>query len=209
MESALAETRARCRPILVIEVEKGLPGEADLRQALRAGDVSAVIIRPAADNPLRLKSVVETAQDVGAAVLIGNDVRLASTIEADGVHLDFAADEDETSVTGRYDEARKVLGKAASIGAGVGLSRHLGMLLGERGAEYVAFGPAPAGDLLDVIEWWAEVVEVPCVAFAGGGEAGVLARAGADFVAIAADPAGDLVAVVSRAADTIAARAET
>jgi thiamine-phosphate pyrophosphorylase len=179
----------------VIEVERGLPGEADLRQALRVCGVAAVIIRPAVDNPLRLKSVVETAQAAGAAVLIANDVAMARAIRADGAHLDIGAEEDESDAVERYEAARRALGKSASIGVGAGRSRHAAMLLGERGAEYVAFGPAPQEELADLIDWWAEMFVVPCVACIEAIEcAAPLAATGADFIALTAGVRSDLAA---------------
>jgi thiamine-phosphate pyrophosphorylase len=51
--------------------------------------------------------------------------------------------------------------------------------------------PAPDGHrpsfaaILERVEWWAEVFEIPCVAFAASlDEVGPLAAAGADFVAL-------------------------
>jgi thiamine-phosphate pyrophosphorylase len=57
----------------------------------------------------------------------------------------------------------------------------------------------------ELIEWWAPIFEVPCVAFdvESGEEAAELAAAGADFVAVAlpagmsADDARDLVREVA------------
>ena len=54
-----------------------------------------------------------------------------------------------------------------------GASRHDAMELGEAGADYVAFGIPPDVEdravaverRLDLIAWWSEVFELPCVAF--------------------------------------------
>ncbi|OYY22957.1 MAG: hypothetical protein B7Y65_03790, partial [Azorhizobium sp. 35-67-15] len=46
----------------------------------------------------------------------------------------------------------------------------------------------PFEEVLDMIAWWAEVFEVPCVGVATSAEeAEQLARAGADFVALSGD----------------------
>jgi thiamine-phosphate pyrophosphorylase len=68
------------------------------------------------------------------------------------------------------------------------------MTLGEAGADYVAFGvPSDVQDVeaarahrLDLVTWWAEIFEVPCVALdvQSPSEALELARTGADFIGI-------------------------
>ena len=64
------------------------------------------------------------------------------------------------------------------------------MVLGELGADYVAFAPAGADAEVraarrDLLAWWAELFEVPCVAWdvADAGEGRELVLAGADFLA--------------------------
>ena len=67
-----------------------------------------------------------------------------------------------------------------------------------RGADYVMFGDNVRPSLDAVIErvsWWADVFEVPCVAYATAlDEIAPLVEAGADFVAVGdaifADPRG-------------------
>jgi thiamine-phosphate pyrophosphorylase len=89
------------------------------------------------------------------------------------------------------------------------------MTLAEDCAEYVAFGaPLDLSDLdkararrAEMIAWWAEIFEVPCVALdvESAEAAEALARAGADFVAVtlptAEPPAAsrDLVAQIAAA----------
>jgi thiamine-phosphate pyrophosphorylase len=86
------------------------------------------------------------------------------------------------------------------------------MVAGERGADYVMFGELEADGsrpsfnaILDRVAWWAELFEVPCVAYAATlDEVGPLAAAGADFVAIGGgiwdDPRGPAAAVIDAAA---------
>ena len=85
-------------------------------------------------------------------------------------------------------------GAGVSVGAEVGLSRDDAMTLAEQGADYVAFGaPAELQDRDkgrarrdDLVAWWAEIFEVPCVAFdvETAEEASALSWAGADFIAV-------------------------
>ena len=74
------------------------------------------------------------------------------------------------------------------IGADAGRSRDDAMALGEAGADYIAFGiPAHVEDRTtaeerqcDLINWWSEIFEIPCVAFdvATAGQASALASNG-------------------------------
>lgn len=63
------------------------------------------------------------------------------------------------------------------------------MVLAEQGADYVAFG-GPAAQTAELVAWWAELIEVPCVAWDVSSltQAREAARLGADFVAV-----GDVV----------------
>jgi thiamine-phosphate pyrophosphorylase len=66
------------------------------------------------------------------------------------------------------------------------------MLAGEAGADYVMFGEPDAEGhrprldaILERVAWWAEVMTIPCVGYAGRlDEISALTRAGAEFVAI-------------------------
>ncbi|MDE2018611.1 MAG: thiamine phosphate synthase, partial [Hyphomicrobiales bacterium] len=101
-------------------------------------------------------------------------------------------------------------------------SRDDAMEAGELGVDYVCFGepdadgaPAPAARTLERAEWWADVFNVPCVAFAAeAADAEALARAGVEFVArgasLFADPRGARAAAtethdaIARAATPVA-----
>jgi thiamine-phosphate pyrophosphorylase len=90
------------------------------------------------------------------------------------------------------DEALESMKPERIVGAGSLRTRDEAMTAGEKGADYVMFGeprdgaPATALELLlERVDWWAEIFETPCVAYAETIEAaGRLARAGADFVAL-------------------------
>ncbi|HUS56296.1 MAG TPA: thiamine phosphate synthase [Thermohalobaculum sp.] len=129
---------------------------------------------------------VAHAHDV--ALVIVDHHRLVTPLGLDGVHLAAS----RTPVR----EVRKALGPDRIIGAFAGVSRHIGMTLGEAGADYVAFGPvgdpgalgdgSRAGD--EIFEWWAEMIEIPVVAEGGATPADAARLAPiADFVA--PDPA--------------------
>ena len=78
----------------------------------------------------------------------------------------------------------------AIIGCDAGLSRHDAMEAGEAGASYLAF-TGDLDDQLDMIDWWAELFELPCIG-TGVRDAVVAmecACAGADFVSLSIDHA--------------------
>jgi thiamine-phosphate pyrophosphorylase len=179
-----------CQLYAVVEAD---PGAADrLSAALGAANIPSCLIAPVAGSILHAAEVtplVNLAQHRGVAALILNDPLLAGALRADGTHL--AARKD---LAVAYAEARATLGRDAAIGVDVGISRHDAMALAEAGADYVAFGaPAYLQDRgkarirrNDLIGWWAEIFEVPCVALdvETAQEAETLATIGADFLAI-------------------------
>ena len=104
--------------------------------------------------------LVAHARDV--AIVIENHVKFVEAHGLDGVHL--------TDGARQVRLLRKDLGADAIIGAFCGVSRHDGMAAAEAGADYVAFGPAGDSPLgrgekldFDLIEWWSQVIEVPCI----------------------------------------------
>lgn len=180
-----------CQFYLVLTV--GPDGQAleRLQPVLAHKAPASILVTPAEGSTLEPQEalpIVQAGQAGGAAVLIANDPQLARTIKADGVHLDWSEDIDQ-----RYEEAREILGQRFIVGVDAGRSRHHAMSLGEAGADYVGFGiPSFVEDRLkakerqrELIAWWAEIFEIPTVAFdvEDHEAAAGLAKAGADFVA--------------------------
>ncbi len=156
--------------------------------ALEAGDVAALLLSGAVPVGEAGRDLLARAQAHNVAVLIADDPAEARRLGADGVHLAHGP-----GLAERYDGARAVLGSDAIVGVGVGETRHEAMVLGEKGADYLAFAALGGreGDRAARrarIAWWAELFEVPCVAWdvADIAEAVELARAGADFIALGA-----------------------
>jgi thiamine-phosphate pyrophosphorylase len=96
--------------------------------------------------------------------------------------------------------------------------RDAAMTLGETGADYVGFGiPSHVEDRetararqLDLVGWWAEIFELPCIAFDVESleDAARLVRIGADFVALKAPAAAapaELARWAKEAAHAVAA----
>ena len=160
-----------------------------LEEAIGAGDIASLLVRLATRDPSLAKKIVrqiaETAQPAGVALIVEGDSQLASRAGADGVQVGGPAEAD--AIAG----ARKA-GDDRIVGVAGLASRDDAMTAGELEVDYLMFGePAPDGFIrpldwrLERIAWWAEIFNVPCVAFAASlDEVRPLAKAGADFVAL-------------------------
>jgi len=162
-----------------------------LKEALGGGDVASFQLRlkHVSDDEIRracdvLRPVVQAA---GTAFILNDRPDLAAELGCDGVHV---GQKDAS-----YAEARTALGKDAIVGVTCHNSRHLAMEAGEAGADYVAFGsffPTATKEVetqadIELLQWWAENMVVPCVAIGGitVKNACSLIEAGADFLAVA------------------------
>jgi thiamine-phosphate pyrophosphorylase len=153
-----------------------------LVSAFSIGDVAAMIARflPASDAELsaRARALLPLAQERNVAFLLQDQAKLAAAIGADAQS---------------FRDGLSFLKPALIAGAGGLMTKHDAMLVAEQGADYVMFGEPNAGGkrpsleaIVERVAWWAEIFEIPCVAYAGTlEEASVLAQAGADFVALA------------------------
>lgn len=171
-----------------LDVDGGFPSR--LERALAAGEVAAFQFRVKGLDEHQAARLAGPLQDICAAkdcaFIVNDSVTLAKRLKADGVHLGQS--------DGDVREAREMLGRDVQIGVTCHASRHLAMEAGEAGADYVAFGaffpsatkasdhrPEP-----DILAWWQQIFEIPCVAIGGITPANCapLVRAGADFLAV-------------------------
>ena len=178
-----------------------------LAEALSSGDVAALQIRLKDHAPDDIRQLapplIAIAQANGVAAILNDDAGLAAELGCDGVHLGQG--------DGDIKQARALLGKERTIGVTCHDSRHLAMLAGEAGADYVAFGaffPTTTKTVthhadIDLIHWWVEVFELPCVAIGGINldNAAPLIEARADFIAVSSSvwqhPEGAAAAVIA------------
>lgn len=187
------------------------PFDGALAAALAAGDVACVLARFETNDPGQRKAILRAltplAQDHGAALLVDGDTQLAARAGADGAHVASLA---------TLGDAIESLKPERIVGVGGLDSRDECMSAGEQDVDYLMFGgPDDHATHLDILErthWWAEIFNVPCVAFARAlDEIEPLADAGAEFIALEAavwnDPRGPAAAVSEAAARSAGAMA--
>jgi len=188
-----------------------------LERALDAGPVAAFQLRLKGVDQREAARLAGPLQEICAArevaFIVNDSIALAKRIGADGVHLGQR--------DGEVKEAREALGHRAQIGVTCHASRHLAMVAGEQGADYVAFGaffPSATKQTEhradpEILAWWSRLFELPCVAIGGitPQNCAPLVRVGADFLAVCgAVWSGDEARAVEQFGEAIAsARAET
>src|SRR5688572_22727878 len=187
---AMESAAPRCQLYLISPLDVSGGFAQRLERALEAGPVAAFQFRVKGVDQHEAARLAEPLQALcqarDVAFIVNDSIALARRLKADGVHLG----QDDGSVR----EARETLGRDAQIGVTCHASRHLAMEAGDAGADYVAFGsffpsetkasehrPEP-----DLLTWWQNLVEIPCVAIGGitPENCRPLVDAGADFLAV-------------------------
>ncbi len=181
----------RCRLYVVTPPRIELAVFPDLlAAALDAGDVACVQLRlkDVPDDAIRraVEALLPVTEARGVALLLNDRADLAVQTGCDGAHL---GQED-----GDHRAARAMLGPERILGITCHASRHLAMEAGEIGADYVAFGaffPTGTKEVVhhatpEILAWWSELFELPCVAIGGitAANCAPLVQAGADFLAV-------------------------
>jgi thiamine-phosphate pyrophosphorylase len=192
---------------LVAEASAGTEWLARIEAALEATRAQTLILDGPDGAPIDTVAagpLVQMAQRRNVATLLVDDWRTARAIGADGVHLTPRPDIDEA-----YRAARAGLVEGSIVGADAGASRHDAMMLGEAGADYVAFGPTDDDDEAQdaLVGWWSELFVVPVVAIGitNADEAAVIAAQAPDFIAIRLPHADGAKPVSEWAAEILAA----
>jgi thiamine-phosphate pyrophosphorylase len=161
-----------------------------LEDTLAGGDVGCLQLRLKGADDGEILSAVKQLMPIchkrDVAFILNDRPDLAAQAGCDGVHI---GPEDMP-----YAEARRIVGPDATVGVTCKDSRHFAMEVAEAGADYVAFGAlfpsTTKGDTtpvdLEVIEIWAEMTNVPCVAIGGITVMNCepVIKAGADFIAV-------------------------
>ena len=180
----------RCRVVLIApEGEDADRFEPRLRAALSGGDVASLILVPTGDGEAAFQAfaerIVPIAQEAGVAAIIADDTRIAGRVGADGVHLEAGKEALEDAVE-RFQD--KII-----VGAGGAKTRDDALELGEARPDYMFFGrfgfdtkPEPHRRNLALGEWWAEMIQIPCIVLGGSDVDSVeqVGRTGVEFVAL-------------------------
>ena len=188
MENAV--TDRSCQLYLISPLEVGGAFAERLARALDTGPVAAFQFRVKNIDEHEAARLADPLQRICAdrdvAFIVNDSIALARRLGADGVHLGQS--------DGEVQDARERLGREAQIGVTCHASRHMAMQAGEDGADYVAFGaffPTTTTAVEhhaepEILTWWQELFELPCVAIGGITPANCapLVEAGADFLAV-------------------------
>jgi thiamine-phosphate pyrophosphorylase len=187
----LATFHEQCKAVIGAGGDKIGAFQLRLKQQGSAAGVRLTDL-PADDDTIRAATdlLFPLFQQAEISFILNDNATLAAELGVDGVHV--GQEDDDIS------HARQLLGEDAVIGVSCHASRHLAMVAGEAGADYVAFGAfypttskspeslahygTPA---LDILEWWTSIIEIPCVAIGGitPHNAAPIIEAGADFIA--------------------------
>lgn len=166
-----------------------------LARALDAGPVACFQLRLKETGPDEVRRAIDVLRPVvqsrEVAFLLNDDPQIAVETGCDGAHLG----QDDLAAHGGLARVRRVL-DGLSFGVTCHDSRHLAMEAAEAGADYVAFGAFfPTGTkepkaraTPEILRWWSELMEVPCVAIGGitAENCAPLVEMGADFLAVSA-----------------------
>jgi thiamine-phosphate pyrophosphorylase len=193
----MTEPENRCRLVLIVPDIADADEQAKIvADALKGGDVASVIMpQYGLDDSAFQKhaeKLVPVIQDAGAAALLAGDSRVVGRTKADGLHL-----------TGPAAEISEAVDKYADkliVGGGNATDRHHALEIGEERPHYIFFGKLD-GDIkpeahpknVALGEWWASMIEIPCIVMGGTDPASalVVAEAGVEFVALRLAVFGD------------------
>lgn len=193
---SLEQTPDRCRIVLI--APEGASAETfspALKKAISGGDIASLILPAYGLDEVAFQKLAEPAAEIaqaaGIAVIIAGDSRVAGRVKADGIHVETKA--------GLEDAIERLQSKMA-VGVGGAKTRDDALSLGEYRPDYLFFGrfgydntPGPHPRNLSLGQWWAEMIEIPCIVMAGSDIESVetVGRTGAEFVALSRSVFGE------------------
>lgn len=186
----MSTNKERLRLVLVMpETDDADAAARMIGEALKGGDVASVILPQYGMDDTQFQKLAEKVvpliQQAGAAALVAGDSRVAGRAKADGLHI-----------VGGIEDLGEAIEKHAPkliVGGGNAQDRHRALEIGDLQPDYVFFGKLD-GDIkpeahpknLALAEWWASMVEIPCIVMGGTNPESALAIAetGAEFAAL-------------------------
>jgi thiamine-phosphate pyrophosphorylase len=176
-----------CRLVLVLPAVEN--AQELLQAALSGGDIASVILTgqgmAEADFAAHCNALVPLIKNAGVAALVANDTQIAGRSGADGILFE-KPDDSFRDMLARFSPQK-------IVGFGGALTRHRSLELAEASPDFIFFGKTD-GDIrreahpknLALGEWWAQMVEIPCVVMGGSTVESVveIAACGADFAAL-------------------------
>lgn len=201
-------------------IEDALAFRPQLEKVLSTQALAVILLRFAGGRDVEIKGPATAlkvlVQEAGVAALIEapQDARLVARLGLDGVQIEGVGE--------ALDEALSSLKPDRIVGVAGIKSRHDAMEAGELDIDYLMFGEPradgfvpPLAQTVERAEWWAQIFNIPCVAYAPDLDAvEPIARTGAEFLALgewvfaAPDPAEVIAEARRRAKAAALARAE-
>ena len=192
----MTDIENRCRLVLIASPSGEVPAKPEaIADALKGGDVASVILAgfQAGEDQFRAwcETVVPIIQNAGAAAIVVDDTQAAGRSKADGIHV--------KSEKKSLGEAVRKFQPKLIVGTETFASRHDALELGEERPDYLFIGkldgdthPAANPKALEMAEWWASMIEIPCIVMSGFDPQSVVdaAKTGAEFVAASASVFG-------------------
>jgi len=186
----MAVDRNRCRLVLIApDMADAAERATVVADALKGGDVASVIIpqygledRVFQDHAEKLVAVI---QEAGAAALVADNSQVAGRVKADGLHV--------SGNVAALGEAIEHHSPKLIVGGGNAKERHVALEMGELQPDYIFFGklegdikPEAHSKNVALGEWWAAMIEIPCIVMGGTDVASVgdVVESGAEFVAL-------------------------
>jgi len=182
----------RCRIVLIAPPAASAEELAHrIDAALSGGDVASVLLPPYDQDETQFQAFAEAAvpiiQHKGAAAIIVGNTQIAGRVKADGLHI-------EGSATDIADAVSRFTPKLI-VGTGNIKNRHTALQIGEAQPDYVLFGKIGADTKpeahprnIELADWWATMIEIPCIIQAGSSLESVqdAVSTGAEFIALGA-----------------------
>lgn len=186
----MTQSLDRCRLVLIVPDLPDADEQVTLvTKALQGGDVASVIIPQYGLNETVFQKfaerIVPIVQAAGAAALIAGDSRVAARAKADGLHV--------AGSVADFEEALEKQTDNFIVGGGSAKDRHGALEIGELRPDYIFFGkldgdfkPEAHPKNVALGEWWASMIEIPCIVMGGTDPQSVVdvALAGVEFVAL-------------------------